>query len=88
MMILRKKAAMPAGKWILAAVIDGTSVPAAAAPDRHTVDADHTYPSLEMSYMRIQVEAIRENQSGSRRRSSPLLRVSIAPERRAAPAAP
>jgi polyisoprenoid-binding protein YceI len=55
MILLRKKVVMSAWKWILAAVVAGTAVPAVAAPDRYTVDSDHTYPSLEMSHMGISV---------------------------------
>jgi len=42
-------------KCLLAAVIAGTGLTAAAAPESYTIDPMHTYPSLEFSHMGLSV---------------------------------
>lgn len=40
-------------KWALALLIAGASLPAMAAPEKFTIDSDHTYPSMEVPHMGI-----------------------------------
>lgn len=42
-------------KYLLAAAIASTAVPAVAAPDNYTIDPAHTYPSIEFSHMGLSV---------------------------------
>jgi len=44
---------MSGSKWVLALLIAAGSVPAMAAPEKFTIDSDHTYPSLEVPHMGI-----------------------------------
>lgn len=46
---------MSARKWLLGAVIAGASVSAMAAPEKFTIDPDHTYPSLEFPHMGLSI---------------------------------
>ncbi|MGH8453608.1 MAG: YceI family protein, partial [Nevskiales bacterium] len=46
---------MPVRKWILSIIIASASIPAIAAPEKFTLDVDHTYPSLEFPHMGLSV---------------------------------
>lgn len=46
---------MSARKWMLSLLLAGASASAFAAPEKFTLDADHTYPSLEFPHMGLSI---------------------------------